>query len=133
MAIFVQETYSLREGGARSMTVNICSIDRAELSRRRQRGAADPNRSVAILKNRSDKQASKVRVPSEFAISPARQASHCADPESAVAGDMETHDKIAGKLFAIQRWLPMLDADTIEPKQPEARAQPDVAVWRLRN
>src|SRR5580700_692261 len=65
VAIFVQETYSLREGVARSMTVNICSIDLAELSRRRQRGASDPNRSVAILKNRGDKQASKVRVPSE--------------------------------------------------------------------
>ena len=44
---------------------------------------------------------------------------------------MEMHDKITGKLFTIQRWLPMLDADTVEPKQPEASAQPDVAVWRL--
>jgi len=86
-----------------------------------------------ILKNRGDKQASKVRVPSEFAIFPTRQASHCADPESAIAGDMETHDNVVGKLFAIQWWLPMLDVDTIEPKQPEAGAQPDVAVWRLRN
>ena len=134
MAIFIQATYSVSEGAVRSMAVNICSIDRAELSRRRHRVAApDPNRSVAILKNRTDNQASKVRVPGEFAISPARQASHCADPESAVAGDMEAHDKIAGKLFAIQRWLPMLDADTVEPKQPEAGAQPYVAVWRLRN
>jgi hypothetical protein len=133
VAIFIEETYSLREGAARFMAVTICSIDRAELSRGRQRGASDPHRSVAIFKNRSDKQASKIRVPSEFAISPARQASHCADPESAVAGDMEAHDKIAGKLFAIQRWLPMLDADAVEPKQPEAGAQPYVAVWRLRN
>jgi hypothetical protein len=115
------------------VTVTICSIDRTELSRRRQRGASDPDRSAAILKNRSDKQASKVRVPSEFAIFPTRQSSHCADPESAIAGDMETHDKIAGELFAIQRWLPMLDTDTIESKQSEAGAQPDVAVWRLRN
>jgi hypothetical protein len=108
-------------------------MDRAEFSRRRQRVAADPNRSVAILKDRSDYQASKVRVPSEFAISPARQAFHCADPESAVAGDTETHDRIAGKLFTIQRRLPTLGADTVEPKQPEASAQPDVPIWRLRN
>src|SRR5580658_7919560 len=108
------------------MTVNICSLDRAELSRRRQRGASDPNRSVAILKNRGDRQASKVRVPSECAISPARQASHCADPESALAGDMEIRDKIAGKLSAIQRWLPTLDADTVEPKQPKASTKPYV-------
>jgi hypothetical protein len=113
--------------------VNICSIDRTELSRRRQRVVADPNRSVAILKNRRDKQASKVRVPSEFAISPARQALPCADPESAVAGDTEALDIVAGKLFAIQWWLPTLDAGTVEPKQPEACAQPYVAVWRLRN
>jgi hypothetical protein len=46
---------------------------------------------------------------------------------------MKIRDKIAGKLCAIQRWLPMLDADTVEPKQPEASAQPNVAVWRLRN
>jgi hypothetical protein len=115
------------------MAVNICSIDRAELSRRRQRGTSNPNRSVAILKNRGDKQAIKVRVPSELAISPTRQASLCADPESAVAGDMEAHDNIVRKLVAIQWWLPMLDADTVEPKQPEAGAQPDVAVRRLRN
>src|SRR4029077_13852803 len=101
MAIFIQETYSLRDGAARSMAVNLCPIDRAQLSRRRQRIAADPNGSVAILKNRTDNQASKVRVPGEFAISPARQAFHCADPESAVAGDLDTHDRIAGKLFAV--------------------------------
>src|SRR5580700_4691867 len=52
---------------------------------------------------------------------------------STVTGDAETHHKIAGKLFAILRWLPMLGANTVEPKQPEARAQPDVAVSRLRN
>jgi hypothetical protein len=88
---------------------------------------------VAILKNRTDSQAGKVRVRGEFAISPARQAFHCADPESAVAGEVEALDKIAGKLFAIQRRLPMLDADTVEPKQPESSAQPYVAVWRLGN
>jgi hypothetical protein len=113
--------------------VNIRSIDRAKLSRRRQRVVADPNRSVVILKNRRDKQASKIRVPGEFGISPARQAFPCADPESAVAGDTEALDIIAGKLFAIQRRLPMLDAGTVEPKQPEASAQPYVAVWRLRD
>src|SRR5579863_23927 len=134
MAIFIQASYPVTEGAVGSITVNICSIDRAKLSRRRHRVAApDPNRSVAILKNRTDDQASKVRVPGEFAISPTHQASPCADPESAVAGDIEAHNKIAGKLFAIQRRLPMLDADTVEPKQPESGAQPYVAVWRLRN
>jgi hypothetical protein len=97
VAIFVQASYTVTEGAVRSIAVNSCSIDRAELSRRRERVAADPNRSVAILKNRRDNQASKVRVSCEFAISLARQAFHCADPESAVAGDMEAHDKIAGK------------------------------------
>src|SRR5580658_4675148 len=101
MAIFIQETYSLREGAARSMAVNIRSIDRAELSRRRQRGASDPNHSDAILKNRRDSQASKVRVPVEFAIPPTRQAFHCADPESTVAGNMQAIDGITGKLYAI--------------------------------
>jgi hypothetical protein len=46
---------------------------------------------------------------------------------------METHDIFAGKWFAIQRWLPILGARTVEAKQPEFSAQPDVAVWRLRN
>jgi hypothetical protein len=46
---------------------------------------------------------------------------------------MEAQNKIVGKWFAIQRRLPRLDADTVEPKQPEAGAQPYVAVWRLRN
>src|SRR5580704_17433667 len=101
VAIFIQETYSLREGAARSMAVNIRSIDRAELSRRRQRGASDPNHSDAILKNRRDSQASKVRVPVEFAIPPTRQAFHCADPESTVAGNMQAIDGITGKLYAI--------------------------------
>jgi hypothetical protein len=134
VAIFIQASYSATEDGARFIAVNICSIDRAELSTRRDRvDAPDPNRSVAILKDRSDDQASKFWVPSESAISPTRQAFRCADPEGAVAGDIEGHDDIAGKLFAIQRWLPMLDAETIEPKQPETSAQPDVAVWRLRN
>jgi hypothetical protein len=107
VAIFIQAIYSVTEGAVRSIAVNICSIDRAELSRRRQRVTADPNRCVAILKNRRNDQASKVRVPSELAISPARQASRCADPESAVAGDMEPHDRTAGKRFAIYRRLPL--------------------------
>jgi hypothetical protein len=132
-AIFIQAICSVTEGAVRSIAANISSIDGTELSRRRQRVAADPNRSVAILKNRSVDQAIKVRVPGEFAISPARQAFHCADPESAVAGDMEAHDKIAGKVFSIRRRLPVLDADAVEPKQPEASAKPYVAVWRLRN
>jgi hypothetical protein len=111
--------------------MNICSIDRAELSRRRHRVDANPNRSLAILKDRRDNLVIKLRISSEFAISPAHQALYCANPESAVASDIETHDKIAGKLFAIQRWLPLLGADTVKPKQPEYSAQPDVAVWRL--
>jgi hypothetical protein len=40
---------------------------------------------------------------------------------------------IAGKLFAIHRPLPMLGSDTVEPKHPEANAQPDVAVRHLCN
>ena len=133
MAIFKQAKYSLTECTARSIAVNVCSIERAELSSRCLRVVADPNRILAILKDRGDKKASKVRVPSESSIFPARQAFHCADPESAVTGNTKIHHKIAGKLFAILRWLPMLGANTVEPKQPEARAQPDVAVWRLRN
>jgi hypothetical protein len=46
---------------------------------------------------------------------------------------MEAQNKITGKLFASQRRLPRLDADTVELEQPKASAQPDVAVWRLRN
>jgi hypothetical protein len=35
MAIFIQASYPVTEGAVRSITVNICSIDRAKLSRRR--------------------------------------------------------------------------------------------------
>ena len=135
VAIFVQATHSVTEGAVQSMTVNSRSNDRAEFPRRRHHriAAADPDRPAVILKNRSDNQASKVWVSSESAIFPAHQTVHCADPQSALAGDTEMHDKITGKLFTIQWWLPMLDADTVEPKQPEASAQPDVAIWRLTN
>jgi hypothetical protein len=55
VAIFIQASYSVTEGDVRSIAVNICSIDRAELSRRSHRVAApDPNRSVATLNDRSD-------------------------------------------------------------------------------
>jgi hypothetical protein len=53
VAIFIQATYSVTEGAAQSITVNIRSIDRAELPRRRHHrvAAADPDRSAVILKN----------------------------------------------------------------------------------
>jgi hypothetical protein len=54
VAIFIQGIYSVTESAVRSIAVNICSIDRAKLSRRCQRVAAGPNRSAAILKNRTD-------------------------------------------------------------------------------
>src|ERR1700733_6956501 len=117
VAILIQTTYTVTEGIARSIAANIRSIDRAELSRRRQRVVAgDPDRSFVVLKNRSDNQARKRRISNESAIFPARQAVHCADPQSAVTADTDVDDKIAGKLFTIQRWLPTLDADTVEPK-----------------
>src|SRR5580658_6669739 len=113
--------------------MDVCSMEGAELSRRCVRVVADPNRSLVILQDRIDLKASKVRVPSESSVLPTCQALHCADPDSTVTGNPERHHKIAGKLFAILRWLLILGANTGDPKQPEARAQPDVAVSRLPN
>ena len=134
VAIFIQATHPLTEGAVRSMTVNIRSIDRAELSRR-DVNEEPPTQTVPLRSSRIEAISKPARSGYRVSLPSLQLAKPPIVPiqKVPIAGDMEVHDKITGKLFAIQRWLPMLDADTVEPKQPETSAQPDVAIWRLRN
>jgi hypothetical protein len=85
-----------------------------------------------ILKERKNTLSSKLCVGGQLTALPACQPFGGANPKSAIAGGKETSDVATGQMPTIGR-LPWGGPHTIEAKQAEFRAQPEIPVLRLSN
>ncbi len=91
-----------------------------------------PHCSLSVLEQRFHKLPIKLGVPSQLAAVPGCKAGKGAYPKSAVTRGEQSVDVLIRKMLT-RRWLPGDTSNTIEAKQPEFRAEPEVSVARLGN
>jgi hypothetical protein len=85
-----------------------------------------------ILKERFNLLPIQFRVVSQPAVLPTCKPSSAANPETPVARDAQVSNIAAGETLALWR-LPHDIPNTIEAKQPEFRAEPEITIGRLSN
>src|SRR5262249_46577236 len=124
-----QTDYAASETAVRSVAPNAALLDGAEPSGDRPH-LAGPDRAVTILEESNHQLAGQVRVSGQLAVLPAGESLEAPDPERPVARDEQAGDVAGGERLVGGR-LPGDAPDTIEAKQAELGAQPEVAVLCL--
>jgi hypothetical protein len=105
--------------------------NRAE-SPSRSRPPACPHRSFTILEESKHILSIKFWVLSQLAVLPTGKPCACGDPKTPIAGGEQVSNIAAGEVLT--RWRPPLHVpNSIEAKQAEFRAEPQITVGRLSN
>src|SRR5262249_20715543 len=106
--------------------------DRAQPARQlSDRLPAKPDRAAAILEELRHIDSAELRVHSERSGLPARHAVEGGDPQRPVARGEQRRD-VSRRKTPTRRRLPRNRPNAVEAKQAELRAEPDIAVGRLR-
>src|ERR1051326_8718522 len=85
-----------------------------------------------ILDEAPDVISGELRILRKLSFFPSRQPFRSADPERAVARSEHTRNGARGEMPILWR-LPCDTPDTVEAKQSEIRAEPEITVGCLRN
>src|SRR6266478_2436986 len=93
---------------------------------------ADPKRSFTILKERNNTLSGKLRVVSQLAALPTCKPVIGANPKGATPRGEQGSNVAAGEMLA-RGWLPCDAPNTVEAKQTEFRAEPEITIGRLSN
>jgi hypothetical protein len=130
-AVLVQRAHCGAETSIISVALGTADLDRAESSNGR-RPRADPYRSFPILEERFNRPPIELLVVRQLAVLPTGEPINGADPQTPVAPGSQGSNIVAREMLT--RWrLPRAVANAVEAKQAEFRAEPEIAVGRLRN
>jgi len=115
-----------------SVALGVATTDRAEFRSRSRVVSTGPHSSFTVFKKRPNALSRRLRVEGQLAVFPTGKPLIGANPKTPIARGNQGSNVAALELLTGGR-LPLDLLDTIEPKQTEFRAQPEVPVLRLSN
>ncbi|MGA7840306.1 MAG: hypothetical protein WCA34_05270 [Candidatus Acidiferrales bacterium] len=130
VAILIKPEHSVAEGAVLSIAAHCASLNRAEFPGRVVREPTGPHNAFLILYQREDNLVRQLRIQRELTAFPTGQPFPCTDPKRPVARHEQALDFIRWEML-IRRFLPRDSPYTIEAKQAEFSAEPEITVRRL--
>src|SRR4029453_14832915 len=129
--VLIQRGHSGAETAVLSVALGLAALDPAKSSHGRPR-ASCPERSFAVLEQRFDTLAVKLRVASQPVVFPACKPSSGPDPKTTVARGTQTPDVAARQIRPVW-WQPRDAPHSIEPTQAGIGADPEITTGCLRD
>src|SRR5262249_2706878 len=128
--VLIQIEHAMAKRAILCVALDAAIPNRAEAASR-DSTSCDPYRAFPILKELETVLPDKLWILSEFAVLPTGEPFRGANPKRPVARSQQAPYKVVGQMLMGWR-LPGDGPDPIEAKQAKLRAQPEIAIGRLR-